>query len=175
MAIKVNLLPPEYSVSGPLSKALKTLRTLNVILLAAFIIFATGLGGYILFSVFQQRSLNEQEAQLKAQVTAQQQSEQQLVLMKDRLGKIQTLKTVSGAEENLEKIDPLVASITGDNLLTELEVDSRKIDLSVLIRTNSQLSAFLGSLRSQEVFNTIVLSSFGFNPASGYLVSLNLN
>lgn len=174
MAIKVNLLPPEYSVSGSLAKALKTLRNLNVIFLGAFIVFVMAVGGFLIFSTIQVNSLTEKEELLKSQITAQQQSEQQLVLLKDRISKVVALKSVASAQSNFEKIDPFVSGITGESVLTELDIDSKKTDLSVLFRSNSELTNFINALRNSQIFKTVVMSSFGFNPTSGYLVSIHI-
>jgi hypothetical protein len=174
MAIKVNLLPPEYRVSGPVSRALKLIRTLNVIFLAMFIIFTTGLGGYFILSTMELNALVEDENQLKLQITAQQTSEQQLVVLKDRVEKILSIRALANANLNLEKVIPLVEQNAGDSVLTELDVDARKVDLSMLIRSNSELTSFFDRMAGNEIFSTVLLSSFGFNPVSGYLVSFSM-
>lgn len=174
MAVKINLLPPESTVSGPLAKILKITRTLNVIFLGAFIIFALGLAGLFIFSTLQLQSLTSTQNQIKSQISAQETSEQKLVLLKDRLGKIQIVKGVTSSLKSINDVDPFVDLLVGSSTLIELDVDSQKTDLSVLFKTNTDLSSFVKSMTDSKVFKSVILSSFGFNPASGYLVSLHI-
>lgn len=174
MAVKMNLLPPEYAVSGGLARVLKTTRMLGVIALAIFVVFALGLAGFFVFSSFELRSLTAGNDGLKGQITALSSSEQQMILLRDRLKKIRTVQTTASSAKNLSSVDPIVAAISGNITLTELAVDPQKVDISVVIRSNSDLTTFLKNLKSSEAFKSVVLTSFGFNPVSGYLANIRL-
>lgn len=174
MAVKINLLPAEYSVSGSLAKTLRLVRTLNVVFAGCFIVFLVGLVSYLVFASVQLKKLVGFEENLKAQITASQQSEQQLVLVKDRISKILLIKSMANASANINKIDGYVADLGQDALLTELDVDSRKTDLSVVVKTNSRLTSLIKSIAESQIFKTVVLSAFGYNPSSGYLVSVQI-
>ena len=174
MAIKINLLPPESTVSGPLGQVIKVTRMLNVIFLGGFIVFIFVLGGLFIFNSLKLQNLNTNIAQLKSQVSAQETSEQQVVLLKDRIGKIQLLQTLPNSMKNITNIDTFLNTVEGNSTLTELDVDSQKTDISMLFSNNNDLSNFLKSITSSKLFKSAVLSSFGFNPASGYLVSIHL-
>lgn len=175
MAIKINLLPPESTVSGPLGKIIKITRTLNVIFLAGFIIFAVGLGAFFIFSTLQLQNINASMDQVKREISAQEKSEQQLIILKDRLGKIQVVQGLPNSIKNLSGVDPLISALPSESAsLTELDLDSKGIDLSVIFRSNSSLTNFVSSLSESQLFRTVVMTSFGYNPATGYLVSLTL-
>lgn len=172
MAIKLNLLPPEYVVSGAAGQLLKTTRMLGVIFLAAFLIFALGLVAFFIISSVQLRSLTQVGDTLKSQITAEEQSEQQMILLKDRIKNIKTVQGLPDATRNLTNIEPVVDSVGGSGSVTELSIDSQKIDLSALFKTNTDLPAFITKVKESGVFKSVILTSFGFNSASGYLVSL---
>lgn len=174
MALKINLLPPESTVSGPMGQLIKITRALNIILLGGFILFAFGLSAFFIFNSLKLQNINSEIAQLKSSVSAQESSEQQVVLLKDRLGKVQLLQSLPSSMKNMVNIDNFLATIEGNATLTELDVDSQKTDISMLFRNNADLSNFLRSITSSKLFKSATLSSFGFNPASGYLVSIHL-
>lgn len=174
MAIKINLLPPESTISGPVAQMMKVARMLNVIFLGVFLVVGFGLGVFFVVSSLQLQDLNATNNKLKGQITAQETSEQQLVLLKDRLAKIQTVKNLPDTTKNMVKVDPFIRELVGNTSLTELEVDAQKTDLSVLFRTNSDLTNFLKSMSDNKVYKSSILSSFGYNPSSGYLVSVHL-
>ncbi len=174
MAIKLNLLPSEYVVSGTLGKVLRTSRSLSVILVAAFLIFVVGLGAFFVISNLQLRNASGKEADLKSQIVAEEQSEQKIVLLKDRLKKIKTVQAMSSSLENTGNLDSLVSVLGSSATLTELSADSDKVDLSVNFKNNSDLAGFLERIGSIETFKTVIMTAFGFNPASGYLVGIRL-
>ena len=174
MTIKLNLLPTEYVVTGTLGKVLKITRSLGVISIAAFLIFAVGLGAFFVISSFQLRNISTEVQDLKSQISTKEQSEQQIVLLKDRIKKIKTVQGLPNSFKNLGNIDPVVSTLTGSASLTELSTDSTKVDMSINFKSNSELAAFLQNLNSVKVFKSILMTTFGFNPASGYLISIRL-
>lgn len=174
MPVTLNLLPPEHVTSGALGKILKTARALNVVLLVTFLIFALGLGAYFIFTTSQLRSISASENQLKAQITTLETSEQQIVLLKDRLSKVKTVQGLSTSSKNLAKIDPFVTSLGGETNLSELAIDPQKVDLSILFKSNASLSAFLKSMLGTKDFSSVSLTTFGYNPANGYLVTFHI-
>ena len=174
MAIKLNLLPPEKAVSGPLGKIVKSIRMLNVILLSAFIIFALGLGAFFVFTSIQLNSVNNSSNNLKAQISTLETSEQAMVLLKDRIGKIKSAQNVAGAKTNVANLGPFLSQVGPSSSLQELDVDSQKIDLSVIFRTNSDMTSFFKALLASTLFKSVTLSTFGYNPASGYLTTFHL-
>jgi len=172
MAIKMNLLPPEYVVSGAVGKVLSISRSLGVILLAGFIIFIIGLAGFFIISSIQLNSLTKRSDTLKAQISTREQSEQQLVLLKDRLKKIKTAQGMPSSDKNLSNLDPIIAAIPPNASLTELSADTQKVDVSISFRNNADLANFLKSISQIKTFKSALMTTFGFNPTSGYLVSV---
>jgi cell division protein FtsL len=174
MPVNLNLLPPELTVSKTLNNFLKTTRALGVIALAAFLIFVVGAGGYFVYSSITLRDLNAKVEDLKSQVTAQQTSEQQMVLLKDRLKKISSVQKIPNSSNNLASLDPILASVSSGAYVNELDVDALKIDMLINFRSNSELSGFIKNLSATDAFKSVTLSSFSFSPASGYLVGISM-
>ncbi len=174
MAVKLNLLPSDYTVSKPVAAVLKVVRPLNVTLLAVFLASALGMAGFFIFSSVTLKNLNSVNNNLKSQIQSQQAAQQQVVLLKDRLSKIQRVQSTPGASKNLALVIPFVNAIGDDSVLTELDLDSQKTALSIGFKSNTNLTNFIKSLNSQSPFSSITLNSFNYNPVSGYLVEFSL-
>lgn len=174
MAVNLNLLPPELSVSKNLNKILKFTRSLGVISTAVFLVFIiVVVAVYVVYSL-NLRSLNTANLQLQDQVKAQESTEQSLVLLKDRATKIRTVLNLPSSLGNLSQANLVLASSSASVDLAEMDVDPVKVTLNMNFKTNSDLSQFLQYVSSSNAFKTIVMTSFGLNPLSGYTLSLDL-
>jgi hypothetical protein len=173
MAVKLNLLPPNYALSGPIGQIVKFARPVNVILLALFIVTVVGMGGFFVFSSFSLRSLTASNDGLKKQIQAQSAAQQQMVLLKDRLGKIKTVQGVATATKNLNDINPILARLTGNSALSELNIDAQKLTATITFKSNSDLTNFLEGVGLSTNYSAITMGTFSYNPVSGYQVGLN--
>lgn len=174
MAIKLNLLPPEKAVSAPVGKILKATRRINLILVSLFIVFVLAVGGFFIYLTIQLGNYNSSVENLKEELKSRQTSEQQIILVKDRLGKIKQAKNSPNVYDKVVAVEELLAFLGSDSSLTELDLTTQKIEMSVLFRSNSSLKSFFDLLKLSGGFKSVVLTSFGYNPASGYLVAFNL-
>jgi hypothetical protein len=174
MAVKFNLLPPELSVSKDLSNTLKILRALDVIGIAAFLIFGVGLGVFFIISYFSLRNINSTNSALKSQVNVRQGSEQKIVLLKDRIKKIMTAQKISDALPGLVTAEPLLANLSSSTSISQMKIDSTSTDLSLNLKSNTDLSTFLSAVEISNIFKTVTVSTFSFSPTTGYLIDVNM-
>lgn len=179
MAININLLPPGFGITGTLGKILKLTRMLGVIGLALFLFFALGISAFFISSTMTLNGLNSDNGSLKDQIKTLQSSEQQVVLLKDRIGKINTVLGLPDAIKTLNIIEPFISNLSASSSLSQLDIDPIKIDLSLQFSSTADTSAFIKSLSNMKslpdskVFTSVVLTSFGYNPISGYLVGVS--
>lgn len=174
MAVNLNLLPPGLIISKSLGNALKTTKAIGVILTVAFLIFSVGIGAFYLLSTITLKNTNQKLSQLKTQVLAQQSSEQQLIILKDRLAKISSVKSSTAVLKNISDTNSLLNEISGDSPINQMSVETKTIDLTINIKTNEDLTKLLQNAESSSLFKSIILTSFGYNPNSAYVVGLNL-
>lgn len=175
MAITLNLLPQDRIISGDLFKILKFTRILGVISLAIFIIYSIFIGVFIFLNSNKIRTLQSTSSTLKSQVIQLESSEAQIILIKDRIKKIQTLQAMPSSLNNLASTVSLLQNLSDRARVTELDVDSKKSDLSVNFKSNFEMENFLDLIRNSDEFKSVVVGSYGFNPTTGYLVTFNLN
>jgi Tfp pilus assembly protein PilN len=173
MAVKLNLLPTDYTLTGPVRQLVKAARSLNVIFLALFLVAVLCMGGFFIFSSISLNSLATENNNLKSQIQAQTAAQQQIVLLKDRLTQIKTVQDIPGAAKSLVKIDPILTLIKDQSLLSELDVDSQKTVVSAIFKSNSDLTNFFRSLDSNSDYSTISLGTFNYSQTEGYQVSLS--
>lgn len=174
MATKINLLPPGFGVTGELGKILKVARMLGVIGAALFLIFGLGISIFFIISTITFNGLKSQTDSLKTQIKALQETEQQMVLLKDRIGKISTALGFPEAIKNLDAIDPFISNLSPSASLNQLEIDPQKIELSLQFRSTADTSAFVKSLSESKDFTSVILTSFGYDPTNGYTVGVNI-
>lgn len=174
MAVKLNLLPQGSAVPPSLGKALKLIRTLGIVALCLFLFFVLGVSGFLVFSSIKLQGLTAQSEDLKAKIKSQETTEQKMVLLKDRLGKITKVKSTPSIQKNLDNAGLLTDKIPEGTILTELNIDQKKTDISLIFNSSVNLNTFLNSARSNSYFKRATLTAFSFNPQTGYSVGLRL-
>jgi len=172
MAIKLNLLPQDYAISDSVAGILKIAKPLNVILLTIFLLTTVGMSIFFVVSSVSIKNLNSDNETLKNKIQAQQSAQQQVVLLKDRLGKIKKVYLKPNAEQNLSSIDGFVNDLPSTVSVSELTIDFQKITMLVNFKNNTDLRNFMSSLRDQQTFSNISIDSFSYNKTDGYIVGL---
>lgn len=170
--MKINLLPTEQRVGKELQRILRITRILGVISLAGFFVFCLGLAGFFVFKSIQLNNFKSINASLTSKIAGLETSETKMVLLKDRLGKIKALQNVPTSVRNLDGINSLLDLTGASSTVNELNVTPSKVSASVNFRNNTDLDAFISGVSASKSFQTVNLSSFSFNPITGYLVSI---
>lgn len=173
MAVKLNLLPLDYAVSDSVAQVLKISRPLNVILLGIFLVTGLSMAGFFIFSSITIKNLNTTNNTLKRQIQSLQTAQQQVVLLKDRLGKIKKAYTKPSAIKNLNTMEPVLAILPDTASVSELDIDTQKTTVTVNFKTNQGLTNFMTNVSSQTSFSSISLDSFSYGPLDGYLVGFS--
>lgn len=171
MAVNLNLLPQDFQISKSAGNAIKTMKALGVILIVVFIVFCIGLGAFFVYSKISLNKLQSNVDELKLQVKAQEKSEQQLILLKDRLGKISSVRSSAGALSNINSMDTVLANVSEASSVDEASINPNKMNLTLSIRSNDDLSTFIGNLKNSTAFTSVSLTSFGYS-SKGYLLDV---
>lgn len=171
MAVNLNLLPQEYSVKSGLGAYARLARTLTIILSTFFSVFVLGAIAFFLVSSYTLRQTTAEIEILKSQIKSRQDTELRLALLKDRLAKVKIALSQGSTYRTIEKIEPLLNNLS-DASVGELNIDSQKIEASVAFSSFLGLSNFFQNLYSMDSFKSIVMTSFGYNPITGYLTNI---
>jgi hypothetical protein len=169
----INLLPKDLLPDPSVMKFSKLLRSLVTIGLALFVVVAVGLGAYfIVNSVTLQNSLKNQNT-LKESIKALEETEQGLVLVKDRLQKVKNVYTKPSIIKEVEGLSSILSSIPDRVVLTEAVLGNGTIDTSFTVENSTILTQLMANIIINENYQRIDLLSFSFNPSMGYITSFS--
>lgn len=173
MAVNINLLPSELKVSTSLAQSLKIVRMVGVIALGVFLLFGLGVAGFFIISTVELNNLNTSNNSLKGQLTGMSTTEQQFFLLKDRIAKIKTAESISSATKSLIDFEPFITPLQTSKI-AELDITPSKVTTTINFNSNEELTNFMTAISSSTIYKNVTITSFGYNPAVGYSLSMSI-
>ncbi|PIP57359.1 hypothetical protein COX03_03615 [Candidatus Woesebacteria bacterium CG22_combo_CG10-13_8_21_14_all_39_10] len=171
---KINLLPPDLGPNASVLKFLNLAKKIAVIIGSAFFVFGLLLIGYIVFLRIQIQASAKRSEGLKNSITALKSTEQSLYLLKERTGKIKELLAKETQEDSLAGSSSVLINHPGVTL-TQVTASPGKINISAGSQKTGDLNSFFENILSDNNYQNIKLTSFMFNPKTGYIFGLELN
>lgn len=135
-----------------------------------FIIFVSGVATLFVINKTSLNRINTEVSQLETQVKAMEGSEQQLILLKDRLAKITSIKTMPTVTQNLSNLDSILEGVSFDSTMNDVSIAPKRIDTSLELASNKDFTTFISNLKNMDFFKTITLSSLNYSSGKGYTV-----
>lgn len=169
---KINLIPNELSVPSKVVRFAGVLNKASTIVLVLLVLIVITAISISLFFSYKLKAINGEVETLKSRVVDLQKSEQKLVLAKDRISKIVQIQKDKSAEEMVFKFKSLSDQLSLDQELgvSEVKIDKNEVEASFLTKNSQSVANVLSYLKKSDIYKNIVLSSFGFNTTSGYLM-----
>jgi len=172
MALKINLLPEDHVKDKKAKRISRIVRTGTLAILALFILIGGAEAGILYYLSQQLDDLAQEQSNIKLSIANLESTEQNLVLIKDRVQKIQELLNNRPDEEIISK-----QKLITNALLTNLSVKSiviRPPDYNIEITAASSLSVadLFQELSQKPGFDSLVLETTSFNPYEGYVLNL---
>lgn len=174
MATGINLLPQGKALKGQDKVLVESISKLTLIGLIIFIAAILVVGVYFVYSSLRLRSSISAEETLKAEVEALANTEQSFYLVKDRVSKVKTILAKASTNEQTEKLAGFLENSTQELSLTEIQLTSQKVILSLVFPSSSSFGVFYKSLVDSGIYKTITLKSLNFSQLVGYLATLEL-
>jgi|WetSurSiteA1Bulk_404760.scaffolds.fasta_scaffold00731_6 hypothetical protein len=163
-----NLLPTELTPKGSLQKIANLIKKFSTIGFAVFIVGAVAMLSFYLINYFQLKNIVAEQKKLETSVKSLQKTEQQLILIRDRIAKAKTIWATETVIDNLNAYKKLINNLTSDIAFNDVAVDAKKTALSISINNSTSLSQFMSQLVSQNIYESIILKSFTFSQKAGY-------
>ncbi|OGM30221.1 hypothetical protein A2630_03290 [Candidatus Woesebacteria bacterium RIFCSPHIGHO2_01_FULL_44_10] len=173
--VRINLLPHELSPESGLNKIANILKQSAIYAMIVFLVLGMGAAGFFIIMGSQAANLESRQAALKNSLEDLSQAEQSFVLVKDRLAKSKQIVSQTKSAEMLVAMDSLISKMPPTVVVSEAEVSSEKTEINFLAKNSTDLPQILGPVLTQFGFSKIVLKGINFNPASGYLVTLEVS
>ena len=159
----INLLPTEFRPNSSVVNFGQKLNKVALISLVVFLIF----GITSLASIFLLRyrvGVSQGVAKdLSTQVSAMEQTEQRLILIKDRLTKIDSIRSSASLYDTVVIFKHIYDNIPEGLEIVSAEINSRQINTNVEFDNSSELARFLAQTVSDGRYNLIKINSLEFN------------
>lgn len=156
----INLLPDEFKPKKSVLAASKTLNRFAIGSLIIFLIIA-GLGVASILLLNNRASAAKSEVEeVSAQVAALEQTEQQLILIKDRINKINTVRS-----SNLSLYDTVLvfndfySNIPSGLELKSVNIVSKQINTQILFGNSEDLARFLAQAVSADRYSIVKIEN----------------
>lgn len=170
---KINLLPKEF-IKGKYNKNVSLIKNLSYFVVFIFFLGnSIGLGANFYFNN-NLKNINNNQSRLKNSIQGLEETEQRLILAKDRIQKIQTILTARTSEEKLNKHKMLIENMPSNVLLEAQNIDASRSSLELSSSNSRDLVNFMASILARDDFDSIVLENMSFNPFQGYKVRLEI-
>lgn len=168
---KVNLLPSDLVPKKSVLRLASTLKRIVYAGIAVFFVLLLTITSIFLIDYYEIRNLKTEQETLVADIKKNEQTEQLVVLAKDRMSKIKKIWRDNTVSQSLEAFEKLLPQVTGRVSLGNCEIESSKSEITVVGNSSLDISRFMSFLVSSDIYKTIRLKNFTFNPNYGYRVN----
>ena len=174
MEKKINLIPSEMAVPPKtikVGKLIYKIATIGSIILV--MIVTLSISAFIYFK-FELGKINSNNDDLKSQILVLEQSDQKLILTKNRLAKIEVIKSMPSIKDDLIKFNDVTTllSTIPETELIDVSIQPSKTQFSVNSKNSSSFAEFLEPISKLTKYKNVILSSFNFNQNSGIISDL---
>jgi len=171
----INLLPVAVGVKTATVKVVAFLKKVSIIITALFLCLGLAALVYFFIASRQLANIKAGEKNLKTTLSSLEETEQQYVLVKDRVTKVKKIIDEKTVEEKLTGLEKLRALLPAGLTISEVEIKEDKTEVSLVGTSSRDAVSFFASLLVGGVYEKITLKSFGFNPESGFLITLEVS
>ncbi|EKE05790.1 MAG: hypothetical protein ACD_19C00176G0012 [uncultured bacterium] len=172
---QINLISQEMTVPTKIVVLAKVLNKISIIGTIFLILAAIGLISGLLYFNSQYKKTISNIDSLKVKITDLEESEQKLILAKNKLSKIAYIRSINSIDNELDNYNALknqilINSVSFDT--AEVIFDPNKTETSFKFSDTTNLSNALTTLSKFDKYKKIILTSLGYNTTSGYLINL---
>lgn len=173
-ALKFNLLPTELAPKESILNFSNNLKKIAIIGYGLFIVVGLAAGAFFFYLTNEATEVTSDLDQSKKSITSLEQTEQKLILVRDRVQKAETVLKSSPTEKRIESLKALSNIFPAGISFTNIEVLPDRLELTLLASDSLSLKKGMVVLTDSGLFKKVDMISFGLNPKSGYLVSVQL-
>jgi Tfp pilus assembly protein PilN len=141
--------------------------------IALFLVLIVGIAAVFIFNSTKINSLTTNKTNLEATVKSFQETEQQIVLAKDRISKIITVWKTPSADKSLPFFTTLNDLFSQGVNIADAKISANTIEATMVTSSSQNVTKFLSMLMSSDIFSSVLLKSFNYSPSVGYAVSFS--
>jgi hypothetical protein len=169
----INLLPQELKPNKSVLIIARKLKQIAVISSSLLVLaFLLVIGTKYYFSRKTKESLSRQ-VDLESQIKSMENTEQQLVLIKDRIEKIISIVSKGTISEEIDVVNNISGILPEGMQIKDISMDKDLVGMTVVTGSLKSASQYINSVTSLSGLRYVNLISFDFSPISGYTIELN--
>lgn len=171
---KINLIPQDLTVPVSTIKLKKIINKISIVAIILLILTCLVIISLFVYFSINLKKYDLSNSSLKEEVVNLEKTEQQLTLTKDRISKISFVKSLDSANTNFKNYLEFRTLVSGfpDLSLKEIEIDSKKMNVSISSSNTSSFVDFLKSLKLFSKYPNVSISSLNLNPKTGLILNL---
>jgi hypothetical protein len=172
----INLLPINLVPKVSVVRFASGFKKASIIMFGLFSLAALGLGGWYVFNAIEISTLQKTEADLKASVILLEATEQKMVLVRDRLDKIQKVWETDDSSVTIAKLKEIAEIYPADTKIGNITAGRLDIDQNLILSSSSSVNNLFSQLDAMgSNYEKIELVSLVYSPAVGYATNLKFS
>ena len=169
-----NLLPPDLTPREEIIKISNFIKRISVVGYSVVLISAAiFVGAFFVLSNQLKTSISEQE-NWKVQISSLEETEQRLVLIKDRLEKVSKILKSATAADEIESLSQTQSILPEGVILREAKLSTGNSEMRLLTQNSSSTAQLLAKLLASGIYKKVELKALDFNQTVGFSLELNL-
>jgi len=172
--VDINLLPSDLTPKKAIIKVSKTVKKVSIIGYSAIIVLALIFGGAYILLFNQITKTERSQSDLKNTISSLEQTEQRLILVKDRLAKVDQVMKKPSANLEVDNLEILKSLFPEGFSISEAEITNKGNEMKFRVPSSKALVEFLANLFSSGTYRNIVMMEFEYRKSTGYLLTLKL-
>lgn len=169
----INLLPKDLTPKEGVVKIASLIKRMTIIGFIALVISIVALVGGNFYIEDQIKMATMRQDNLKTEISALEQTEVRLVLVKDRLAKVDEIFSTNSAADEVVSFRSLLELFPEGVNLAQVQLNDSSTTLTISAQNSSSLSEFLAALLSSGIYSNVQLVFLEYSQIAGnYSVGL---
>lgn len=170
----INLLPESFRLKPSTVKTAELLKKISLLLFVVLVISTSVSVGLFFFYGNKINEIAERKNTVSRQIEALEETEQRLILVKDRLLKVKNIRKVSSTDEEIDSLNILIDNSNTDVLVSNLLAEKNSLYLEVISKDSVEILKLLNFIKDSGTFKEAVMLSLEYTPKTGFLSEMNL-
>ncbi len=175
MAQTINLLPVELARGKEVNSLLARLKIASIVICTILLLFSMAGLAYVVITKRNVDTLVVTRDSVKAEVLNLETSEQQLVLLKDRLQKILDYRAADTTQGQLENQKKIIDILPEEISVIGSKIDAADAKIGLNSATLTPLKDITERLISEKLVTQLALSNITYNQTTGYQIYFDFN
>lgn len=170
----INLLPKDLTPKEGVVKVSDLIKKFVTIGFTALLISLLAFIGFYYYINEKIKEAQVRQEAIMIEISALEQTEVRLVLVKDRLQKSESILSIDTAKNEVLSLSSLLEILPSGSEISQTVLSQNETTVVIELDSSKTLSELLARLVSSGIYSTITITSLGYNQLTGYSIALRL-